>query len=81
MKIEVVEFMKYLQDVARLCAEDYGHLCEGAARYTEVGVSVGLGFYVVYRWAWSRVLCDISKWAWLLASGPCSPPYLCMDSY
>nr|XP_023673333.1 little elongation complex subunit 2 isoform X2 [Paramormyrops kingsleyae] len=42
VKIEVVEFMKYLQDVARLCAEDYSHLCEGAARYTEeyLGASI-----------------------------------------
>ncbi|KAL4641948.1 little elongation complex subunit 2 isoform X1 [Arapaima gigas] len=35
VKTEVDEFMKYLQDVARLCAEDYRHLCEGAARYVE----------------------------------------------
>ncbi|XP_048825268.1 little elongation complex subunit 2 [Brienomyrus brachyistius] len=35
VKSEVVEFMKYLQDVSRLCAEDYSYLCEGAARYVE----------------------------------------------
>ncbi|XP_062847945.1 little elongation complex subunit 2 [Trichomycterus rosablanca] len=34
-KTEVAEFMKYLQDVTRLCADDYKYMPPGAARYTE----------------------------------------------
>ncbi|XP_018619500.2 little elongation complex subunit 2 [Scleropages formosus] len=32
---EVAGFMRYLQDVARACSEDYRHLCEGATHYME----------------------------------------------
>ncbi|KAG7468232.1 hypothetical protein MATL_G00140780 [Megalops atlanticus] len=32
---ETTEFMKYLQDVARICADDYNYLSPGAARYAE----------------------------------------------
>ncbi|XP_032870645.1 little elongation complex subunit 2 isoform X2 [Amblyraja radiata] len=32
---EVPEFMKYLQNVARMCAEDYDVTCQDAVRYTE----------------------------------------------
>ncbi|XP_031417937.1 little elongation complex subunit 2 [Clupea harengus] len=32
---EVTEFMKYLQDVSRTCAEDYNYISQGAAQYCE----------------------------------------------
>ncbi|XP_078285886.1 little elongation complex subunit 2 isoform X2 [Rhinoraja longicauda] len=32
---EMPEFMKYLQNVARMCAEDYDVTCQDAVRYTE----------------------------------------------
>lgn len=36
VKTEVAEFMKYLQDVAKMCANDYNFLPMGATRYVEV---------------------------------------------
>ncbi|XP_053343331.1 little elongation complex subunit 2 isoform X1 [Clarias gariepinus] len=35
LKAEVVEFMKYLQDVAKVCADDYNFMPVGASRYSE----------------------------------------------
>ncbi|XP_056138157.1 little elongation complex subunit 2 isoform X2 [Lampris incognitus] len=32
---EVMQFMKYLQDVSMWCADDYTHISEGAMRYSE----------------------------------------------
>ncbi|XP_067871284.1 little elongation complex subunit 2 [Heterodontus francisci] len=32
---EIPDFMKYLQNVARICAEDYNVICPDALRYTE----------------------------------------------
>ncbi|KAM4734052.1 little elongation complex subunit 2 [Anableps anableps] len=32
---EVVQFMKYLQDVAKVCADDYSFITQGAMQYTE----------------------------------------------
>ncbi|XP_008410495.1 little elongation complex subunit 2 isoform X2 [Poecilia reticulata] len=32
---EVVQFTKYLQDVAKICAEDYNFITQGAMQYTE----------------------------------------------
>ncbi|RVE71863.1 hypothetical protein OJAV_G00055760 [Oryzias javanicus] len=32
---EVTQFMKYLQDVAKICAEDYNFMSPGALQYTE----------------------------------------------
>ncbi|XP_054476093.1 little elongation complex subunit 2 [Anoplopoma fimbria] len=32
---EVMQFMRYLQDVARRCAEDYNFISQGAMQYTE----------------------------------------------
>ncbi|KAK3558919.1 hypothetical protein QTP86_032183 [Hemibagrus guttatus] len=32
---EVAEFMKYLQDVSKVCADDYNFISTGAARYSE----------------------------------------------
>lgn len=36
VKMEVAEFMKYLQDVAKVCADDYNFMPVGASRYSEV---------------------------------------------
>lgn len=36
LKIEVAEFMKYLQDVSKVCADDYNFMPMGATRYSEV---------------------------------------------
>lgn len=33
---EVMQFMRYLQDVAKICAEDYNFISQGAMQYTEV---------------------------------------------
>lgn len=33
---EVMQFMTYLQDVAKICAEDYNFMSPGALQYTEV---------------------------------------------
>ncbi|XP_067090844.1 little elongation complex subunit 2 isoform X2 [Osmerus mordax] len=35
VNIEVSQFMNYLQDVARKCAEDYNYISQGAGLYTE----------------------------------------------
>ncbi|KAF4081353.1 hypothetical protein AMELA_G00160400 [Ameiurus melas] len=35
LKMEVAEFMKYLQDVAKVCADDYNFMPVGASRYSE----------------------------------------------
>ncbi|KAJ8247518.1 hypothetical protein GJAV_G00247310 [Gymnothorax javanicus] len=32
---ETSEFMKYLQEVAKICAEEYNYICQGAALYSE----------------------------------------------
>ncbi|KAM6926101.1 little elongation complex subunit 2 isoform 1-T1 [Lycodopsis pacificus] len=32
---EVMQFMKYLQDVARICADDYNFISQGAMQYSE----------------------------------------------
>ncbi|XP_030621165.1 little elongation complex subunit 2 [Chanos chanos] len=34
-KNEVAEFMRYLQDVSRICSEDYNYMSPGATRYSE----------------------------------------------
>lgn len=39
---EVVQFMKYLQDVAKMCADDYNFITQGAMQYTEVLACEGL---------------------------------------
>lgn len=33
---EVMEFTRYLQEVARICADDYLFIPEGAMKYSEV---------------------------------------------
>lgn len=33
---EVMQFKRYLQDVARICAEDYNFISHGAVQYSEV---------------------------------------------
>lgn len=33
---EVTQFMRYLQDVARICADDYNFISQGAMQYSEV---------------------------------------------
>uniref|UniRef100_A0A3B5MYB9 Interactor of little elongator complex ELL subunit 2 n=1 Tax=Xiphophorus couchianus TaxID=32473 RepID=A0A3B5MYB9_9TELE len=33
---EVIQFTKYLQDVAKICADDYNFITQGAMQYTEV---------------------------------------------
>ncbi|XP_046715293.1 little elongation complex subunit 2 isoform X2 [Silurus meridionalis] len=35
VKMEVAEFMKYLQDVSKACADDYNFMPTGASRYSE----------------------------------------------
>ncbi|KAJ8340247.1 hypothetical protein SKAU_G00348800 [Synaphobranchus kaupii] len=35
VNIETSEFMKYLQDVAKICADDYNYMSQGAALYSE----------------------------------------------
>ncbi|XP_053496746.1 little elongation complex subunit 2 isoform X1 [Ictalurus furcatus] len=35
VKMEVAEFMKYLQDVTKVCADDYNFMPVGASRYSE----------------------------------------------
>lgn len=31
-----MQFMKYLQDVAKICADDYNFISQGAMQYSEV---------------------------------------------
>lgn len=33
---EIVQFMRYLQDVAKICADDYNFISDGAMQYSEV---------------------------------------------
>ncbi len=33
---EVMQFMRYLQDVAKICADDYNFISQGAMQYSEV---------------------------------------------
>lgn len=33
---EVMQFMRYLQDVAKICADDYNYISQGAMQYSEV---------------------------------------------
>lgn len=33
---EVMQFMRYLQDVAKICADDYNFILQGAMQYSEV---------------------------------------------
>ncbi|XP_039990065.1 little elongation complex subunit 2 isoform X2 [Xiphias gladius] len=35
VNMEVMQFMKYLQDVAKMCAEDYNFISQGAMQYSE----------------------------------------------
>lgn len=39
---EVMQFMRYLQDVARICADDYNFISQGAMQYSEVLTPQGL---------------------------------------
>lgn len=36
MNNEVMHFNSYLQDVARICADDYNFISQGAMQYSEV---------------------------------------------
>lgn len=42
---EVRHFMMYLQDVSRLCVEDYNVISKGALRYTEVPATCFVSTY------------------------------------
>lgn len=33
---EVMQFMRYLQDVAKICADDYNFILQGPMQYSEV---------------------------------------------
>lgn len=37
---EVMDFMKYLQDVAQYCADDYNVISPGAMQYSEVSGTI-----------------------------------------
>lgn len=39
---EVMQFMSYLQDVAKICADDYNFISQGAMQYSEVLILQGL---------------------------------------